>query len=143
MFNFDLVKILKHIISLLLALILFVSVSGVNVYKHYCGDFIREISIYIQSNPCSDEGGEDVCSMGKKASCCDDEVEYHQLDITLQQGQIQKIEFDINHQIVELFAQLPLTTKSESQLDFRIERPPPDLVKIPLFKTLNQYLFYG
>lgn len=136
-------KILKHIISLSLALVLFVSVSGINVYKHYCGDFLEEVSVYIQSNPCADEGGEDVCSMGKETSCCDDEIEFHQLDITLQQNQVEKIEFNVNQQIVELFTEIPSANELDLELRSESERAPPDLFKEPLFKTLNQYLFYG
>lgn len=59
------------------------STLGVSVYKHYCGEFLEGVSLYFQTNPCADEGGEDACQQGKQMDCCDDETEFHQLKVNL------------------------------------------------------------
>lgn len=140
---FETVKIFKHILSLTLAFTFFLSVSGINVYKHYCGDFLEEVSVYIQSNPCADEGGEDACSKDKETDCCDDEVEFLQLDIDLVQAQSQKVEFSNNQLTLVLFAAIPMAKESSNQMESISERAPPNFHKIPIYKRLSRYTLYG
>ena len=134
---------LKQIISFSLAFIFFLSVSGINVYKHYCGNLLEEISVYIQSNPCADEGGEDACSKGKASSCCDDDVEFYQLDITLHSSTSKDIKFQKIQSVIKLFAKVPFKNIQDVEGNIRKERAPPNLSFPPIYKRLSRYTFYG
>lgn len=129
--------------SLLLMLVLIGTTSGISVYKHYCGDLLEEISIFIQSNPCSDEGGEAACSAGKEMNCCDNETEYYQLEVDLVKTSQHQINFRITPQII-LFglAQNHLFFIEESKSLNYLELPP-IISDIPLYKQLKQFTFYG
>lgn len=135
-------KALKSLFTLFLLFSFLSSTLGIQVYKHYCGDFLAEISVYIQSNPCADEGGEDACSKGKEMSCCDDETEFYQLDVDLikQSQEQQKLEFTaLQH--VQIFESSEDLMEQEWDLNY-LSRPPP-LSKVPIYKKLQRYTYYG
>lgn len=137
-------KKLKYIFSFILLLSFLSSVLGVQVYKHYCGDFLAEVSLYFQSNPCADEGGEEACSKGKKESCCDDEFQYLQLDVDLQKTNIQRPNFDqlalksIHPLVSKLIVDTPLN--EDEALVFE---HPPERNQLPLYRLFNRYTLYG
>jgi hypothetical protein len=137
------VKKFSYIFSLTIAFVFLLSVSGINVYKHYCGDFLAETSIYIQTNPCADEGGEDACSKGKAKSCCDDEVEFLQLDVDLVQSQNQKVDFNSHNYIIEFVESISLNNKKNISLESDRKRAPPLISEEPIYKRLNRFTFYG
>lgn len=142
MLIFDFVKIMRNIFALALSLSFFISVSGVNVYKHYCGDFLEGISIYFQTNPCGDEGGEDACSKDKAAACCDDEIEYHQLDVDLVRAQKTWLDFSLTFQLIDFGIAKELVLNTSNSIN-KAKRAPPNIVKIPIYKKLNRYTFYA
>lgn len=133
---------LKSLFTLSLLTAFLASTLGIQVYKHYCGDYLAEISVYVQSNPCADEGGEDACSKGKTKSCCDDETEYYQLKIDLikasQKDQLSKF---IPSESLLLSDYLYAKEQSKELLVQNV-RPPPEN-KIPLYKELQRLLYYG
>ncbi|MBL4709324.1 MAG: hypothetical protein JKY48_12885 [Flavobacteriales bacterium] len=125
--------------AILLILVLVGTTSGISIYKHYCGDFLEEISIFIQSNSCADESGEDTCSAGKEMSCCDIETEYYQLEIDLVKTTPRQISFEITHQII-LFRldQESIIVKEPSNLeDLHI------IEGVPIYKKLKRLTLYG
>jgi len=128
--------------SFLLLFVFLGTTSGVSVYKHYCGDFLAEISIFIQSNPCSDENGEDACTVNKEMECCDDETDFYQLEIDLVKTSLNKINFSLNHGFTLLGHINKLDTKDEiAELSY-LERPPP-IYRIPIYKELQRFTLYG
>jgi len=134
---------LKQLFSLILITSFLSSVLGVQVYKHYCGDFLADVSLYIQSNPCADERGVDKCTKGEMKSCCDDEFQYIQLDINLQKTDIKRPSF--NHiafiQILTYIIETKLINLS-NQFEPKLIEPPEKKVT-PLYKLLHRYTFYG
>lgn len=135
--------LLKRFFSFLLILSFLGSVLGVQVYKHYCGDFLVGVSLYIQSNPCADESGEDKCSRGEMKSCCEDEFQYIQLDINLQKPDIKNPSF---HHLALIQRPIPTAAAEliflSRQLAPKLVEPPEEKV-IPLYKLLRRYTFYG
>ncbi len=136
-------KLLKGILSIGLLTAFLSSVLGVQVYKHYCGSFLAEVSVFIQSNPCADENGEESCSKMAESSCCDDEVQLMQLDVDFQKTNSQRIQFN-------QLAFIPLTFisnsfKEELHEDFLILNfeDPPDIKELPLFKLYKHFKLYG
>lgn len=116
---------------------------GVNVYKHYCGELLEGISLFVQFNPCADEGGEDACSAGKEDSCCADETEFYQLDVKLlKQQQTEKI---TPKQMISLklfvHADIKLDRNNQVSIILRDESPPK--WKEPLYRQFRQLIFYG
>lgn len=137
-------KKLSRIFSFIILLSFLSAVLGVQVYKHYCGDFLAEVSLYFQSNPCADEGGEEACSKGKVDSCCDDEFQYLQLDVDLQKTNIQRLDFDelASNSILPLVSKLIVHLESKEHENVEFEEPP-ELNQAPLYRLFNRYTLYG
>jgi hypothetical protein len=136
------VKALKSSVVLFLMCSFLSSTLGVNVYKHYCGDLLEGISVFIQSNPCADEGGEEACTAGKETDCCEDETEYYQLDIELVTQQVQQLsskQFLAFTQLLYLYS--PFGSNSPTSSEFGDE-PPPQIRK-DLYQKYEQLIFYG
>ena len=74
-------KTLKTILALVLVLNLSLSAVGIQVYKHYCGSYLADLSLFIPNNPCAEEEGEDACNINLEDDCCDDEAATYALDI--------------------------------------------------------------
>jgi len=136
------VKKLQSLLSLLLLFGFLSSTTGINVYKHYCGDFLAEVSFFVKSDPCADEGGEDACSAGKEMDCCEDQTEFYQLDTQLikqsnkQEGiGLISVEIQLKNSI---FSDL-MVIEGEDEPD---ELPPPKY-RNPLYKQFQRLLFYG
>lgn len=135
-------KVLKSVITVIVLLAFVGSTSGVQVYKHYCGDFLEAISVYIEANPCEGEGGEAMCSQGKTTSCCDDETEFYQLEVDF-------IKHSSNQQEFKIFPTL-LSLNNEELIDFSEKKvhlillaKPPPVKPVPIYKQLSQFIFYG
>ena len=133
---------LKSLISLLLLFGFLSSVTGINVYKHYCGDFLADISFFIKSNPCADENGEDSCSVGKDVSCCEDETEFYQLDTELFKQQSSTEKYEMQPVEVELRYVLAVTQELEKKTHQELDPPPPKYQN-PLYQQFQQLIFYG
>ena len=133
---------IKSFISVSLIIAFIGSIVGIQVYKHYCGNLLEDVSIYFQSNPCQDEGGEDACSKGKADSCCDDETEFYQLKIDLiKHTENNKIQ---NYFVLAqpIFGDPSLIIERNSEVKLFQARPPPDK-KVPIYKRLLRFTYYG
>ena len=118
------------------------STTGINVYKHYCGDFLAEISFFVKSNPCADESGEDTCSAGKEMDCCEDESEFYQLDTqlikqtsTYEDLELRPIQVQLVHSV--------LTVPKQRDIEISLYEPPPLIYNNPLYQEFQQLIFYG
>ena len=56
---------MKKLIHFGLALLLVVATTGVSISKHYCGDVLRNVSLYAEVDPCGD-------GMEMPVDCCKD-----------------------------------------------------------------------
>ncbi len=56
---------MKKLIHIGLALLLLLSTTGVSISKHYCGDMLRNVSLYAKVDSCDDE-------MEMPVDCCKD-----------------------------------------------------------------------
>ena len=135
-------KALKSLFTFLLLFSFLSSTLGIQVHKHYCGDFLAAISVYFQSNPCADESGEDACSKEKKMACCNDETEFYQLDVDLiKQAQQQKLSLQTPSIVLES-PEIIEEAVERNRVELYLSRPPPWL-KIPLFKKFQRLTYYG
>ena len=137
------VKMMKQGFTFLLAFSLFFSVSGINVYKHYCGDFLANISFYISADPCSPNDMEESCSKEKEKSYCDDEFEFHHLDITLNFHKLNQVDFALSSFNLISTATFDVEPKIITLQSNSIRQKPPNLNTLPLYKRFKQFTFYG
>lgn len=110
---------------------------GVQVYKHYCGEFLESVDLFLPSDNCGDE--EDSCT-AKKMSCCDDEVEVHQLKVDFVKTQKQVLKRMPPAVVVILYTTLiedkEVSSYTAGYTAFHI----PD---IPIYKRLQRYTLYA
>ncbi|MBL4623776.1 MAG: hypothetical protein JKY42_01335 [Flavobacteriales bacterium] len=64
-------------ISAILVLVVFLTpILGFSVHKHYCGNYLKEVSIFVDSDESNCCGEEE-----KEMGCCSDEELVYQLDV--------------------------------------------------------------
>jgi hypothetical protein len=68
---------LKNILVTFLAVVVLCSTLSFSVHKHFCGPFLKDISVIVPSHGCGMEKSnlEDFCSVTPEKSCCSDVVE--------------------------------------------------------------------
>lgn len=118
------------------------STLGVNVYKHYCGDFLKDFSFIIQPSSCIDESSEESCMSKSNMDCCDDETDFYQLDVKFIKN---------NQDHIKLIPSFAIAFIQEFQNLNKIETgfsntklwPPPILKEIPFYKKYNQRILYA
>lgn len=72
---------ITKISSTILALLVLLSTFSLTIEKHFCGDFLVDISYFGSTQGCADEEGDDSCYDPKKIErkkCCTDQV--HQIE---------------------------------------------------------------
>lgn len=135
-------KKLHSLFSLLLLFGFLSSITGVNVYKHYCGDFLADVSFFVKSNPCADEDGNDTCSADKEMDCCEDKTEFYQLETKLFKQQSSSEEFILEPLPIERIVSIvPPANLEETKLEKEIAPPPK--YQNPLYQEFQQLIFYG
>lgn len=140
-------KLLKSIFSIFVLLAFLLSTIGIQLNKHYCGGLLAGINLYFPAPSCSDLGEGSSCSKeSMEMSCCDDEVEFHQLDLELfhSTGKVEQFSKVSSFDFTPF--QTDFSTLFEGNNDEGVhilERPPPELSSIPLFKKHHQFIFYG
>lgn len=92
---------------------------GIQVYKHYCGEYLAAISVFHKSS-CGDTSNEaESCAMQSEKSCCEDEMHFVQLDTDLAFQAVQTLN------IIQYTLDLPASTHElnvEASLELR-KRP--------------------
>jgi len=88
-------QIISKIASTLLALLVLFSTFSFTVEKHYCGDFLVDVSFTGEVDSCADNLSQNVEKVRK--SCCTDEI--HQIEGQDKLRQSQVDEFDFSKQL--------------------------------------------
>jgi hypothetical protein len=115
---------------------------GISIYKHYCGDLLEAVSIYVQANPCMDDG----CTMEADMGCCEDEYEFIQMEYQLHKVEKQHYQFEL-----PIFSLLSPSEKKPALLfqqagDLQAAlHPPPEINRqiLPAYISHQQLIFYG
>lgn len=121
-------QVITKISTITLALLVLFSTFSFTVAKHYCGDFLVDVSYVGETGSCN-EGEKDDCATVIKKKCCKDEV--HQID---GQDKIQKVSSKkISFQQVKLFVAFYssydlLFENDKNQPNFHQYYSQPDLV---------------
>ncbi|MEN8817249.1 MAG: hypothetical protein ABF274_10340 [Nonlabens sp.] len=70
-------KAIKNIGITIMAVIVLCSTLSFNVHKHFCGPFLKDISVIVPSHGCEMETNnpKDLCKISVEKSCCNDVVE--------------------------------------------------------------------
>lgn len=70
-------KVLKNILVILMAAVVLTSTLSFSVHKHFCGPFLKDISVIVPSHGCGMEknGDTESCAISEQVSCCNDIVE--------------------------------------------------------------------
>jgi hypothetical protein len=116
------------IASFSLALLVLFSTFSFTVDKHYCGDFLVDISFTGETEGCGMKM--DQPSSTKKKNCCKDEVQKFEGQDELQTSKVENITFE-NQQFLTalLISYKDLFIKNESVKNFYKDFSPPDIPK--------------
>jgi hypothetical protein len=119
-------KIFFKIASINLALLVLFSTFSFTVEKHFCGDFLMDISYIGAADDCGMQM--EAKAINKKKSCCKDEIHKVEGQDELQQDAIVKIDFKKQQFLVSfLFYDNDLFKKRASKNTFYKELSPPDI----------------
>ena len=119
----------SKIASIILAVLVLFSTFSFTVEKHYCGDFLVDVSYLGEADNCS-KGETDSCdTMQKKKKCCKNEV--HQIDgqDEIQKSSTEKISFQQAKLFVAFYTSYKLLFQNlEKQFVPHQYYSPPDLI---------------
>ncbi|MCG1035897.1 HYC_CC_PP family protein [Polaribacter sargassicola] len=119
-------QIFSKILSFLLALFVLFSTFSFTVEKHYCGDFLVDVSFTGETDACGMSVDKTTTTI--KASCCKDEIHKVEGQTQLQVNKVDKITFE-KEQFLTAFVisyrDLFITNKSNKY--FYSNFSPPDL----------------
>lgn len=76
----------KQGLHIALSLILYIGTAGISVHSHYCQSELKDISFWMQAEPCHKAKAQ--CAQHppqdeKDNDCCDDKVSFEKVDIEL------------------------------------------------------------
>jgi len=115
----------SNIASFLLALLVLFSTFSFKVEKHFCGEFLMDISFI---------GDADDCGMhmekvsAKKKNCCKDEVHYIEGQDELQQTSVDEFNFSKQQFLVCFYVSyIDLFIENESKKTTYKDSSPPDI----------------
>ena len=126
----------SKITSFILAFLVLFSTLSFTVDKHYCGDFLVDISFTGEAQVCGLKM--DNTSLTKKKNCCKDEVHKFEGQDELQTRKVENITFE-NEQFLTAFVILfkGLCIENNTDNDLYRDFSPPD---IPVsYQILYQY----
>lgn len=68
---------LKNIFVTVMAVVVLTSTMSFSVHKHFCGPFLKDISVILPSHGCGMEktGSIETCAASIEKSCCNDVIE--------------------------------------------------------------------
>lgn len=122
----------------MLALILFISATGLVLNKHYCQDQLKSIALFVEAKACHEQKAKKPCPMHAamdqdqedSKKCCDDETEY----VKVEQEQI--------NQTFEVDASIPLPFLAAFVDAFLVDHPITDKASIDFFNYRPPILVY-
>jgi hypothetical protein len=116
------------IASILIALLVLVSTFSFTVDKHYCGDFLVDISFTGEAEGCG--MNMDSTATAKKKNCCKYEVQKFEGQDELQTSKVENITFE-NQQFLTAFliSLNELRIEDNSEVNFYKNFTPPDSPK--------------
>lgn len=119
-------RFLYKIASTLMALMVLVSTFSFTVEKHYCGDFLVDVSYIGNASSCGDQI--DASSKVVTKNCCKDEIEHLQGQDKLLKKTIEELTFEQEKTLV-IFAFYFLSAFEKVQLkkEYFKDFPPPNL----------------
>lgn len=101
---------ISKISSFILALLVLISTFSLTIEKHFCGDYLVDISYFGKAKDCCGETKADDCGETKsfkKKSCCSNELEYiqgqNELQTDLDEAPIIKKQFIVSFLISKYF----------------------------------------
>lgn len=121
-------QFLNKIASFALALLVLLSTFSFTVDKHYCGDFLVDVSFTGETEGCGMKM--DKTSATKMKKCCKDEVQEIEGQDELQTNKVDNITFE-NQQFLAVFltSYNDLFIENESNATFYKDFSPPDISK--------------
>ena len=121
-------QIFSKILSFLLALLVLFSTFSFTVEKHYCGEFLMDVSFTGDANDCGMKM--EAKALAKKKSCCKDEI--HKIEGQDELQQFSFDDFDLEkQQFVAAFviSYQDLFIRNESKKTYYKDFSPPDIPK--------------
>ncbi|MGJ8745569.1 HYC_CC_PP family protein [Polaribacter sp.] len=117
-------QVFSKIASILLALLVLFSTFSFTVEKHYCGDFLMDVSFVGDADDC----GMEMQKIATKKNCCKDEIHKVEGQDKLQTNKIEKITF-AKKQFLTAFviAYTDLCIIKESDIYFYPDFSPPEV----------------
>lgn len=121
-------KYITKITSIALALFVLFSTLSFTVEKHYCGDFLVDVSFTGETVTCGMEMN--MVSETKMKNCCKDEVQKVEGQDELQIQKIEQLSFEKQQFLAAYFLSFKeLWVKKASNSVFYKDFSPPDLLK--------------
>ena len=117
-------QVFSKIASILLALLVLFSTFSFTVEKHYCGDFLMDVSFMGDADVC----GMEMQKIAAKKNCCKDEIHKVEGQDKLQTNKTEKITF-VKKQFLTAFvvAYTDLFIIKESDTNFYQDFSPPEV----------------
>lgn len=135
-------KLIRNIFSITLLLAFLSNTIGIQVYKHYCGDYLAAISLFHESS-CGDQEEEESCKMQSEKNCCEDDFQFFKVDTDLANQSTQKLSQEKQFlNAVLAYHLFKLELSSDEFVVFNYE-PPPEQHKVPIYKRLMRLTYYG
>lgn len=124
-------SVFTKISSTLLALLVLLSTFSLTIEKHFCGDFLVDISYFGSTQGCADEEGDDSCDDPKtiaKKKCCTDQVHEIEGQDDLSTHSIKKITLKEQFALAFTISYYNLFVNIEKQVVPHKHYSPPNLV---------------
>ena len=119
-------QVFTKIASILVAFLVLFSTFSFTVEKHYCGDFLVDVSFTGKTEGCGMKM--DAVAITKKKNCCKDEVQKIEGQDKLQHNSIDKIDFQKRQFLTAFFVSYTdLFIENESENIFYKDFSPPDI----------------
>ncbi|WP_271407068.1 HYC_CC_PP family protein [Tenacibaculum soleae] len=87
-------QVFTKISTVLLALLVLFSTFSFTIEKHFCGDFLVDISYVGEAKSCNKGKKDDCATITKKKKCCKDEVHQINGQDDIQKSSSEKISFN-------------------------------------------------
>ena len=122
-------QVFTKISTVLLALLVLFSTFSFTIEKHFCGDFLVDVSYVGEAGSCNKGKKDDCATVTKKKKCCKDEVHQIEGQDDIQKSSTEKISFNQAEFILAFCTSFKLLFQSlDKQSITHQYYSPPDLV---------------